>query len=124
MGCRASFSVHPTAAGRRLAGGSGGGTPSPGQTDRNPLVDQKPLSGMYNAWVPPLFVQARPDGRSTGLRPHDSGKAMSALKKLRKRIDQVDHSLLELLTRRARLVKDGGSIKEKNGHLSDCYTWV
>jgi chorismate mutase/prephenate dehydratase len=40
---------------------------------------------------------------------------MTSLKKLRKHIDQVDQSLLDLLTRRARLVKDVGSIKEKNG---------
>jgi len=40
---------------------------------------------------------------------------MNSLKKLRNHIDHVDHSLLELLTRRARLVKKIGSIKEKSG---------
>ncbi len=40
---------------------------------------------------------------------------MSSLKKLRSRIDHVDHSLLGLLTQRARLVKEIGAIKEKNG---------
>ena len=40
---------------------------------------------------------------------------MSSLKKLRGRIDHVDHSLLALLTQRAHLVKQIGQIKEKNG---------
>jgi chorismate mutase / prephenate dehydratase len=40
---------------------------------------------------------------------------MSSIKKLRHRVDQVDRSLLELLSHRARLVKDIGAIKEKNG---------
>jgi chorismate mutase/prephenate dehydratase len=40
---------------------------------------------------------------------------MSSLKKLRRHVDQVDRSLLDLLTRRGQLVKDIGAIKEKNG---------
>jgi len=40
---------------------------------------------------------------------------MNSLKKLRTHIDRIDYSLLELLTRRARLVKHIGSIKEKKG---------
>jgi chorismate mutase/prephenate dehydratase len=40
---------------------------------------------------------------------------MSSIKKLRQRVDQVDRSLLELLSQRARLVKDIGTIKEMNG---------
>ena len=41
---------------------------------------------------------------------------MNTLKKLRKHIDHVDHSLLDLLTRRARLVKQIGAIKEKTAN--------
>jgi len=40
---------------------------------------------------------------------------MASLKKLRQRVDQVDRALLDLLTRRGRLVKDIGAIKERNG---------
>jgi chorismate mutase/prephenate dehydratase len=40
---------------------------------------------------------------------------MNSLKTLRHRIDHLDRSLLDLLTQRARLVKDIGAIKEKNG---------
>ncbi len=40
---------------------------------------------------------------------------MSSIKKLRHRVDQVDRSLLGLLSQRARLVKDIGALKEKNG---------
>ncbi len=40
---------------------------------------------------------------------------MASLKRLRARIDQLDRSLLELLTQRGRLVKDIGAIKERNG---------
>src|SRR5258706_6122788 len=40
---------------------------------------------------------------------------MSSIKNLRHRVDQVDRSLLGLLSQRARLVKDIGALKEKNG---------
>ena len=40
---------------------------------------------------------------------------MASLKKLRQHVDQVDRALLDLLTRRGRLVKDIGAIKERNG---------
>jgi chorismate mutase/prephenate dehydratase len=40
---------------------------------------------------------------------------MNSIKKLRHHVDQVDRSLLALLSRRARLVKDIGTIKEMNG---------
>jgi len=40
---------------------------------------------------------------------------MSSIKKLRQRVDQVDRSLLELFSQRARLVQDIGVLKEKSG---------
>ena len=40
---------------------------------------------------------------------------MKSIKKLRNSIDRVDRSLLDLLTQRARLAKDVGVLKEKNG---------
>jgi chorismate mutase/prephenate dehydratase len=40
---------------------------------------------------------------------------MNSIKKLRHRVDDVDRSLLNLLSQRARLVKDIGVVKERNG---------
>jgi chorismate mutase / prephenate dehydratase len=40
---------------------------------------------------------------------------MTSLKRLRAHVDRLDNSLLELLSRRGRLVQDIGAIKEKNG---------